>query len=155
VSFSGSRARSMSKSQSSSRSRARLSAAAFAHAQAAIESNRFRALVLATAERIESGDWTRNADDLARALRERPIAAAAADELRRRRKTILQRGARLNEIDPQRRHKLRIRAKKLRYASEFFADAFPDKKAVRRRKEFVAALEKLQDALGDFRSTRH
>ena len=122
---------------------------AFARAQAAIESARFRALVLAIAEWMESGDWTRNADDFARALRERPIAAAAADELRRRRKKILQRGARLNEIDPQRRHKLRIRAKKLRYASEFFADAFPDKKAVRRRKEFVAALEKLQDALGD------
>src|ERR1700730_7271197 len=100
---------------------------AFAHAQAAIESARFRALVLATAEWIESGDWVRNADDLARALRERPIAAAAADEMRRLRKTILQRGARLNEIDPQRRHKLRIRAKKLRYASKFFADAFPDK----------------------------
>jgi triphosphatase len=34
---------------------------AFARAQAAIESARFRALVLATAEWIESGDWTRNA----------------------------------------------------------------------------------------------
>ena len=62
---------------------------AFARAQAAIESARFRALVFATAEWIESGDWTRNPDDLARALRERPIAAAAAEELRRRRKKIL------------------------------------------------------------------
>jgi triphosphatase len=38
---------------------------AFARAQAAIQSARFRALVLAAAEWIESGDWTRNADDLA------------------------------------------------------------------------------------------
>jgi inorganic triphosphatase YgiF len=122
---------------------------AFARAQAAVESARFRALVLATAEWIESGDWTRNADDLARGLRERPIAAAAADELRRRRKKILQRGARLKEIDPQLRHKLRIQAKKLRYASEFFAGAFPGKRAARRRKDFVAALSMLQDTLGD------
>jgi inorganic triphosphatase YgiF len=124
---------------------------AFARAQAAVESARFRALVLATAEWIESGDWTRNADadDLARVPRERPIAAAAADELRRRRKKILQRGARLKEIDPQLRHKLRIQAKKLRYASEFFAGAFPGKRAARRRKDFVAALSRLQDTLGD------
>lgn len=122
---------------------------AFARARAAIESSRFRALVLAAAEWIESGEWTRNADDLVRPLRERPIAAVAADELRRRRKKILKSGARLNEIDPQRRHELRIQAKKLRYASEFFAGAFSGKKVVRRRNNFVAALEKLQDALGD------
>jgi triphosphatase len=122
---------------------------AFARAQAAIQSARFRSLVLATAEWIESGDWTRNNDDLARALCQRPIAAVAAGELRRRRKKILQRGARLNEIDPQRRHKLRIQAKKLRYASEFFVGAFRGKRAARRRKDFVAALAQLQDALGD------
>jgi triphosphatase len=122
---------------------------AFARAQAAIQSARFRALVLAAAEWIESGEWTRTADALACALRDRPIATAAAGELRRRRKKILQRGARLNEIDPQRRHKLRIQAKKLRYASEFFAGAFPGKGAARRRKDFVAALAKLQQALGD------
>jgi triphosphatase len=73
----------------------------------------------------------------------------AADELRGRRKKILQRGARLSELDPQRRHKLRIQAKKLRYASEFFAGAFPGKRAARRRKDFIAALAKLQNALGD------
>ena len=122
---------------------------AFVRAQAALDSARFRALILATAEWIESGDWTRNADDLASALRERPIAGDAAEELRRRRKQLLKKGARLNEMDPQRRHKLRIQAKKLRYATEFFAGVFPGKKAVRRREDFVAALEQLQDALGD------
>jgi triphosphatase len=52
-------------------------------------------------------------------------------------------------LDPQRRHRLRIQAKKLRYAAEFFAAAFPRKKFMRRRKNFVARLEQLQDALGD------
>jgi len=44
---------------------------------------------------------------------------------------------------------MRIQAKILRYASVFFAGAFPCKKAMRRRTDFVAGLEKLQDALGD------
>jgi CHAD domain-containing protein len=122
---------------------------AFARARVAVESPRFRGLVLKIAAWIESGDWTRNANDLARMLREQPVAAAAAEELRRRRKSILKRGKRLDELDPQRRHRLRIQAKKLRYAAEFFAGAFPSKKSQRRRENFVAELEKLQDALGD------
>jgi triphosphatase len=120
---------------------------AVARAAAAIESARFRALVLDSAAWIETGDWTR--DDLLRPLREQPVTVAAAEELRRRWRKILKRGARLDELDPQQRHKLRIDTKKLRYASEFFAGAFPGKKAARRRHDFVACLEKLQDALGD------
>src|SRR5262249_28108676 len=53
------------------------------------------------------------------------------DELRRRWKKILKAGAQLKELDPQRRHKMRIQAKKLRYASEFCGGAFPGKKAMR------------------------
>ncbi len=122
---------------------------AFARAQAAIESDRFRGLVLDTAAWIETGDWMHDDTAVARALRERPIAAAAAEALGRHRKKILKKGAQLDKLDPLRRHKLRIRAKKLRYAAEFFAGAFPGKKSSRRREEFVAGLEKLQDALGD------
>jgi len=122
---------------------------AFAQARAAVESPRFRALVLDTAAWIETGDWTRNPDDIACTLRERPIVAAAADQLRSRRKKIVKRGKRLETLNPRRRHKLRIHAKKLRYAAEFFVGAFPRKKSMRRQKEFVELLEKLQDALGD------
>jgi triphosphatase len=122
---------------------------AFARAVAAIESARFRALVLDTAAWTETGDWTRNADDLAQALREQPISVTAVAQLKKRWKKILKNGARLDGLDPQRRHRLRIQAKKLRYASEFFAGVFPGKKAARRRQDFLAGLEKLQDALGD------
>jgi inorganic triphosphatase YgiF len=120
---------------------------AVARAAEAIESAHFRALVLDTAAWIETGDWTRN--DLARTLREQPIPVGAAEQLRKRWRKILKRGARVGALDPQQRHKLRIETKKLRYASEFFAGAFPGKKATRRRRDFVASLEKLQDALGD------
>jgi triphosphatase len=122
---------------------------AFARAHAAVECRRFRDLVLDTAAWIEAGDWTRDPDEAVCMLRERPIAAAGAEQLRRRWKAILKRGKSLDALDPQRRHRLRIQAKKLRYAAEFFAGAFPRKKSIRRREDFVASLEKLQDALGD------
>jgi triphosphatase len=122
---------------------------ALARARAAVESPRCRGLVLDTAAWIESGDWTRNPDDVASALRECTVAIAAAEELRRRWKKILKGGKRLVALDPDRRHRLRIQAKKLRYAAEFFAAAYPRKKSMRRRKVFVRSLERMQDALGD------
>ena len=122
---------------------------AFARACMAVESTRFRSLVLDAACWVEAGDWTRNPNDLTRMLREQPIVGAAADELRRRWKKLLKAGAQLGELDPERRHKIRLQTKKLRYASEFLAGAFPGKKAERRRRRFVAGLEELQDALGE------
>jgi triphosphatase len=55
----------------------------------------------------------------------------------------------LERLDPRRRHKLRIQAKKLRYGAEFFGDLFDGRRAAKRREAFSAALERLQDALGD------
>jgi len=37
----------------------------------------------------------------------------------------------------------------VRYASEFFADLFPGRKASKRREKFLSALEHVQDCLGD------
>ena len=122
---------------------------AFHRAHTAVESARFRGLMIDTAAWIEAGDWSRNADDGPCTLRQKPIAALAADELSRRWKTILKRGVRIKDLDAQRRHKLRIQAKKLRYASEFFAGAFPGKKPRQCREDFLTGLERLQDALGD------
>jgi triphosphatase len=122
---------------------------ALARARAAVESVRFRSLALDTAAWIEAGDWARSPGDVAGALRERPVAATAAEQLRRRRKKILKGGKRLDALDPQRGHRLRIQIKKQRYAAEFFAAAFPRKKSMRRRKVFVTSLERMQDALGD------
>ncbi len=124
-------------------------AQAMRRAQAAVSSPRFQRLVLNAAAWIEIGDWTRNDDELARTLRERSLTDAATEELRRRRNEIRKQGRCLAELDPRHRHKLRIRAKKLRYACEFFATAFTGKKRMRRRKKFIARLKRMQDALGD------
>jgi triphosphatase len=122
---------------------------AIVRAHAAVESARFRNLVVDTAAWIEAGDWINNPDVSACRLREQSITVAAAKELRRRWKKLLKRGKRLGKLDAQRRHRLRIQGKKLRYAAEFFASAFPRKKSLARHEKFVASLERLQDALGD------
>ena len=55
----------------------------------------------------------------------------------------------LAELEPADRHKLRIQAKKLRYAVEFFSCLFKNKRLVKRRNQFLRQLERLQEGLGD------
>lgn len=124
-------------------------AAAFERARRAAHSARFRMLLLDVAAWIETGAWTSSRAALAKARREAPITATAEEQLNSRRKKIVKRGSHLQKLDVDRRHQVRIQAKKLRYASEFFADAFPGKKAARRRKAFLDALKLLQERLGE------
>jgi triphosphatase len=124
-------------------------ARAYAHVRATLNSFRFRDLILNTAGWIEAGDWTKNQDKLACALRERGVVETAADQLQWRYRKIRKYSKRLHKLSPARRHKLRIQTKKVRYASEFFGAAFPGKKPDKRRDAFVAALEKFQDKLGE------
>ena len=69
-------------------------------------------------------------------------------ELARLRKQVKKKGADLRRQSVQQRHKLRIRAKRLRYATEFFAGTFDGETSDKRRKDSLAALKDLQDALG-------
>ncbi|HEY6993688.1 MAG TPA: CHAD domain-containing protein [Xanthobacteraceae bacterium] len=124
-------------------------AMALARAQDAVRSARFRALTLEIAAWLEAGQWTRPQDDLVRDRGEVPIEISAAEQLTRRFRKIRKQGKVLTQLDAGRRHKLRIQAKKVRYAAEFFANLFPGKKAARRRKRFLSALEGVQDGLGD------
>ena len=121
-----------------------------AHADAAkaVKSAHFRSLLPRLSEWIEAGRWTRSDDERQRRRCARPIATHAADELTRRLKKIRKQGKKLDELTPAKRHKLRIRAKELRYAMEFLADVFPGKKQTTRRKAAVSSLKSLQDALG-------
>jgi triphosphatase len=123
--------------------------AEFARAQSAVDTARFRALALAIATWIETGDWIHPRDARRDPSGERTIAETAVEQLSRRWKKLVKRGKHIDALDPQQRHKLRIAAKKLRYASEFFADVFPGKNAGRRHKRFIAGLKALQVCLGD------
>jgi CHAD domain-containing protein len=131
--------------------------AAYACAAAAARSLRFRAAMLDLAGWIETGPWSADDDKERRALRTRKVAEHAETKLARLRKRIKNKGADLRHRSVKQRHRLRIRAKRLRYATEFFAATFPGEGRAKRRAESLSALKDLQDALGGLNdlATRH
>jgi len=123
--------------------------AALKRAQDAVKSARFRSLTFDLTAWLQTGQWSNPQDDLVRDRGDLPIAVYAAEQLTRRWHKVRKKGKALAKLDERRRHKLRIQTKKLRYAGEFFASLFSNKRMVKRRKRFLAALERLQDGLGD------
>jgi inorganic triphosphatase YgiF len=99
---------------------------------------RFRRLMIDVACWVETGDW------LAGQAAKQPAGDFAEHTLSRRLKKLLKRGRKLETADDKARHKMRIGAKKLRYAGEGFASLYSDKKVDR----FVGRLKDLQDGLG-------
>jgi triphosphatase len=62
---------------------------------------------------------------------------------------VRRKGRRHAALNTAERHALRIAAKKLRYAAEFFAGLYPHKRA----RPYLAALAALQDVLGTLNDT--
>jgi CHAD domain-containing protein len=95
---------------------------------------------------LVSGPWT--VDPERADLRAEAVEAFAARVLRRWRRRIGRNGRHLAGMDGETRHRLRIAAKKLRYAAELFAELFPGRQARSRYRPMVTALRDLQDHLG-------
>ena len=122
----------------------------YRRAQEAVDSARFRALILDTSEWIEAGPWSTSDDPLTVAHRAVPIETLAAEQLSRRRKKIRRRGTAIGELSPEQLHQVRLQIKKTRYATEFFASVYRGKKAAKRCDKFRSALKQLQNCLGGF-----
>jgi CHAD domain-containing protein len=114
----------------------------------AVQSARFRRLVLDTMEWVEIGPWSTSEDALLRVRRELPVEIYAAGQLSQRRKKIRRRGARIETLNPEQLHSLRIQVKKARYATEFFSGLFHGKKCAKRCKTIKSSLMQLQNGLG-------
>lgn len=115
---------------------------AYCRVDEALASRRTRGLMLNLAEWV-GGGWQAPADLMDQSVRD--FATATLDHLRR---SVRKDGRDLAEADDPARHEVRKDAKKLRYAAEFFTALFDRKRERRRYKQFVAALEGLQDELG-------
>jgi triphosphatase len=89
---------------------------------------------------VEGDGWRQAAG----AAHDRPARGLARDTLRRLHRKLARDGRRIDELAPPALHDLRLRAKKLRYAAEFFRDLFPGSGARR----WLAALADVQDRLG-------
>jgi len=121
---------------------------AYDRAQAAVTSSRFGVLAHDVAAWVEMGDWTAATGPKQTALRARPIGRLAPELLEKAHKTVVHGGRKLKSLDGEARHKLRIHAKSLRYATGFFGSLYA-KDAAKPLGRFGAASHKLTSALGD------
>ena len=114
----------------------------------AVRSPRFQQLVLATGALCTVPRTARAAPGAPDAPNPvaLPAKAFARALLARRHRKLLRRTALLAHGTREERHAVRIAAKKLRYAAEFFAPMFPPKRA----REYLGALAALQDVLGRY-----
>ena len=117
-------------------------------ARAALDSERYRRLGLRVALWLAHGRWAQDDDPLAVARRERPAQDFAAEMLGKRLKKIAKKITKLDALSPRDRHRLRIAAKKVRYAAEFFAGFFGGRKRTARRRRLNKILKQLQASLG-------
>ena len=119
---------------------------AYVRAAGSVRSDRFRTAVLDLVAWVETGDWGSAGGEHRKALRARAVAEHAKAELSKLRKRIKRKGSDIRHLSVKQRHKLRIRAKRLRYATEFFAGTFAGEASA--KGESLAALKDVQDALG-------
>ncbi|MCL4686517.1 CHAD domain-containing protein [Myxococcota bacterium] len=118
--------------------------AAQRRATAALAAPRWPRLVLETAAWIARRAWREQALTAQSAKLFLPAPLFVAPLLERRHERVRRLGRRLAEASTEERHRLRIRLKKLRYAAEFTACLYPERKAAR----YAQRLARLQDALG-------
>jgi hypothetical protein len=112
----------------------------YGQALEAVQSARFRRLVPDTMEHFGRCDYACTPRIVGRIY--------AAGQLSQRRKTIRRLGARIEILNPEQLHPLRIQVKKARYSIEFFSGLFHGKECANRCKTIKSFLVKLQDSLG-------
>ena len=123
---------------------ARLRLAANRTAQRALASRRYQFLVLGLGAWLGEEPWRSAASGKTRRAWELPVRDHAVGVLDRYYRRLLKRGRGLGGLSLPRLHRLRIAAKKLRYAAGFFGPLF----SRRRSKPMLDALNALQDVLG-------
>jgi triphosphatase len=113
-------------------------------AAAAVNSTRYTQLMLTFARWLRSEEWRNGQPGSTLKKLNLPLSRFADMVLAQDQSRLMKRGARLQGADTQTRHRVRIAAKKTRYATEFFQSLYPSRRVHR----YVDALSQLQDELG-------
>jgi inorganic triphosphatase YgiF len=115
-----------------------------AEAREAAASQRYYRLLLTLGAWIYREPWRRGLTEPQSAVLDGPVSVPASEILERRHRRLRRRGRNLADLPAGERHAVRIAAKKLRYAAEFFAGLYPGKRSGR----YIKALAALQGELG-------
>ncbi len=128
------------------RAAARLRRSANRVARRAVTSARGQGFLLSVGGWLAAETWVGGMDEVQRAALNGPVIAFAGPVLGTAHARVVKRGRHFARLSPSKLHRLRIAAKKLRYATEFFGLLYDGK----RLRGYRAALVQLQDALGRF-----
>lgn len=110
----------------------------------AVASVRHARLVLGLVGWLQASRWRESLDEAATAALAEPLRKRASQMLARRHQKLIKSGKRLAHATPDERHRVRIAAKKARYATEFFRSLHP----AGRVKRYLQQLAALQESLG-------
>ncbi|GLR85390.1 CHAD domain-containing protein [Bradyrhizobium iriomotense] len=113
----------------------------------ALRSVRYRRLIEQTSGWIESGPWSTRRTKEAIRLRRVPLAEHAAQQLAEWEKILLKRSRKLDELGVKKRHRLRLRNKRLTYAIESLEDLFVEE-SLEKQKAILKQLRRAQRSLG-------
>ncbi len=114
----------------------------------ALRSARFHRLLTSASDWIEHGPWSQPTDERNVNLQSQPIGPFCEQRIARWQRKLIRDGSELAEMKEEQRHRLRIRAKRLRYMLEMLSAVCPD----RYLKPFGAMekpIKRLQRSLGD------
>jgi triphosphatase len=125
---------------------ARLRVTANRRARRAVVSATGQGLLLTLGAWTSAETWLDALDATQRSALEQPVIDFAQETLDATLARVKKRGRKFAGLAPADLHRLRIAAKKLRYATEFFAPLFDGKPA----RDYRAVLARLQDTLGTY-----
>ena len=113
----------------------------------ALRSSRYRRLVRDLTAWIERGDWSRKISKEATGRRAEPVADYSARKLTQWQKKLLKKSRKLEEVGAKKRHRLRLKNKRLSYAIEAAASLVPDNETST-QKATMKLLRNAQRSLG-------
>lgn len=114
----------------------------------ALRSDRFNRLIGQTADWIQGGHWRLSGDEIRRSTRVSTIADYSRQRLSHWQEQILSKGCNLVEMDAEARHRLRIKTKRVRYATEWFGLLLPGATPKLQRAR-LKQLRRAQSSLGE------
>lgn len=115
-----------------------------ATASAAVDSARYTRFILCLNRCLLGRTWREPASRSDQKLLKAGVKDFAKTLLKHGARRLLKHGRRFDRLSTMQRHRVRIAAKKMRYATEFFQALYSEKKV----RAYVEVLAKLQDQLG-------